>query len=133
MDFERFDTKSSSKALEVLFDEALPCLPVVTTDDIVGICSKWLKYDVNFGNRHGMGFEDQIRSIINRNLETVPLNTGQQVIGFQIMVQEELKFSALSIVVGNAHGSPGYMFGARLWRTSDQVFVLGWEDFQFEL
>jgi len=133
MDFKRVDTKSSSKALMVLFDEALPCLPIVTTDDIGRICSEYIEYDVNFGNRHGLESEDQIRSIINRNLETVSqlLYPGQKVIGFQVFVQEELKFSALSVVVGDEHGSPAYMFGARVWRTADRLFVLGWEDFQF--
>jgi len=131
--FKRVHTKSSSKALKVLFDEALPCLPTVTTDEICRICSNHIKYDIDSGNRHVAGSEDYIKSIIKPNLETVSqlLYPGQKVIGFQVNIIEELKFSLLSIVVGDEQGSPGYMFGARLWRTLDQVFVLGWEDFQF--
>ena len=131
-DFERFETKSHSEAVDVLFERALPCLPVVTTEDIHRICGQTLNYEAKYGQRHLMGSADRLRPIVTRNLERVPkqLSSGQQVIAFQVVVQPALHFAALSIVVGDPQGSPGYMFGARFWRATDQVFVLGWEGFQ---
>lgn len=130
--FERFDTKSHSEAVVALFAQALPCLPVVTTEDIRRICAETLKYQVEHGHRHVMGSADDLRPIITRNLEGAEgqLYPGQRIIGFQVSIQSELQFAALSIVVGDAQGSPGYMFGARFWRTTDQIFLLGWEGFQ---
>jgi hypothetical protein len=130
--FERFDTKSQTEAVDALFQQAVPSLPVVTTEDVNRICSQTLKYEVRHGKRHVSGTVETVRPILVHNLKNVggQLYPGQQVIGFQVMVQPVLQFAALSIVVGDRQGSPGYMFGARTWRVADQVFVLGWEGFQ---
>ena len=129
--FERFDTKSHSEAVEVLFGQALPCLPAVTTAEVDRICSQTLTYEIERGQRHVVGSADQLRPIVARNLEKAPeqLYPGQQIIGFQVSIQSQLKFAALSIVVGDAQGSPGYMYGARFWKTTEQIFLLGWEGF----
>ncbi|MCI0529954.1 MAG: hypothetical protein L0Y56_21125 [Nitrospira sp.] len=130
--FERFDTKSHLEAVDVLFSRAVPSLPVVTTEDIRRICGQYLKYDLENGRRHVAGTEDHLRPFVVRNLERVPsqLSAGQRIIGFQVFVQSELQFAMLNVFVGDAQGTPGYAFGARFWRTTDQVFVLGWEGFQ---
>ncbi|MGH9939414.1 MAG: hypothetical protein ACREAM_24500, partial [Blastocatellia bacterium] len=130
--FKQFDTKTYSEAVDVLFSRAVPSLPVVTTEDIHRICSQSLGYDVENGRRHITGSANHLRLIITRNLDGVPtqLSSGQRIAGFQVNVQSELHFATLSIIVGDAQGSPGYMFGARLWRTKDQLFVLGWEGFR---
>lgn len=132
MAFERFDTKSHLEAVDGLFSRAVPSLPVVTTEDIRRICGQYLKYDLENGRRHVAGSADHLRPIVVRNLERVSsqLSAGQRIIGFQVFVQSELQFAMLNIFVGDAQGTPGYAFGARFWRTTDQVFVLGWEGFQ---
>jgi hypothetical protein len=132
-DFKTIDTKSRSKAIHVLFKEALPTMPSITKKEIRKICGEHLNYEVDFGDRHKIDSETKIKSIIGQNMETVShlLYSGQQVLEFQVSIQKDLKFACLSIVVGDASGAPGYMLGARLWKTSDQVFVLGWEGFRF--
>ncbi|HUF54545.1 MAG TPA: HEAT repeat domain-containing protein [Dehalococcoidia bacterium] len=132
MAFERVDTQSPSEALEVLFSQAVPSLPVISMEDISRICRNDLTYDVMGGQRHVAGTADHLRPIVVWNLDAAPrqLNSGQRVIGYQVTVQPQLQFAALSIVVGDAQGSPGYMFGARVWRTADQLFVQGWEGFR---
>lgn len=132
MTFQGVDTKSPTEAVEVLFAQAVPSIPVISMEDILRVCSGDLNYDVRGGQRHVVGTADLLRPIVAWNIDAVPqqLYSGQHVIGYQVTVQLQLQFAALSIVVGDAQGSPGYMFGARVWRTTDQLFVQGWEGFQ---
>jgi len=132
MGFERVDTKSPSEAVELLFSQAMPALPVMSMEDISRICRNDLKYDVPSGRRHVVGTADHLRPIIVWNLDKAPgqLHSGQRVVGYQVMFQPQLQFAALTLFIGDASGTPGYAFGARVWRTAEELFVQGWEGFE---
>jgi HEAT repeat protein len=129
--FERFDTKSALEAIDTLFDQAVPVLPTLTPEEIQRICREHLKYDLRSGQRHVDGSADHLKPILKWNLEKAPdqLYSGQRIIGFQVSIQADLKFAALTIFVGDAQGSPSYAFGARLWKSPDRFVVQGWEGF----
>ncbi len=132
MSFERVDTKSPAEAIEVLFSQAVPSLPVVSMEDISRICSDDLSYDVRGGRQHVEGTATHLRPIIVWNLDKAPeqLYSGQRVVGYQVAVQPQLQFAVLTLFIGDASGTPRYAFGARVWRTAEALFVQGWEDFQ---
>lgn len=135
MAFDKVDTKSAPEALDVLFDQAAPCLPVVTSADIQRICRESLKYDIKTGDRHATASADGLRPLISWNLERIPerLPAGQRIIGYQVDVQPELQFAVLAIVIGDPQGHPGYMLGIRFWKTPADLFVQGYEGFRTSL
>ena len=132
MTFERVDTKSPSEAVEVLFSQAIPSLPVISMEDISRICKNDLKYDLRSGQRHVAGAAEHLRPLIVWNLEKAPgqLYSGQRIVGYQVALQPQFQFAALTLFIGDASGTPGYAFGARVWRTAQELFVQGWEGFQ---
>ncbi len=130
--FDPVNTKSRSEAVDILFTRAVPTLPVITMEDISRICENDLEYDLRHGQRHIRGGADEVRPTVVWNLDNVPqqLHSGQQVVGYQVMVQPQLLFAALTLFVSDASGTPGYAFGARVWRTADYLFIQGWDGFQ---
>lgn len=69
MTFEGVDTKSPSEAVEVLFSQAIPSLPVISMKDISRICKNDLKYDLRSGQRHVAGAAEHTWDLLLTSLQ----------------------------------------------------------------
>ena len=126
--FEAVETRNVQEAVDVFVGQALPCLPLITIENIQRICREKARYDIARGQRHVTGSAESLRPILRKNLERAPhqLHPGQRIRNFEVRLWPELQCAVLSMII---EASPPYQFGARAWRTADGVFLLGWEGF----